>query len=202
MLEKWRLLWLIFLTFLKIGPITFGGGYAMIPVIEREVVDRRKWLRTHDITDIFAVAESVPGAIAINSATFIGYRIAGVSGAIAAMLGILFPTFCIIIVLSLFFMQMKDHPKIEAAFLSIRATIVALIAYAAYKIGKTAVVDKTTLTMIAITVGLLFLGHGVIHPVLIIVGGAIAGVIVVAIRNRIGLKTVLEKEEHIYDYMI
>ncbi|MGG1639038.1 chromate transporter [Paenibacillus sp. NRS-1760] len=76
-------LWTIFLTFLKIGPVTFGGGYAMIPVIEREVVEKRKWLETRDIADIFAVAESIPGAIGINSATFIGYRVAGIRGALA-----------------------------------------------------------------------------------------------------------------------
>lgn len=133
-----KLLLQIFLTFFKIGPMTFGGGYAMIPLIEREVVKRRGWISTRDIADIFAVTESIPGAIAINSATFIGYRLAGARGAIVAMIGVLLPTFCIVVLLSLFFLQVQNHPKVEATFVSIRATIVALITYAAYKIGRIA----------------------------------------------------------------
>lgn len=118
--SQWLLILDIFFTFLKIGPVTFGGGYAMIPLIEREVVIRKKWVDGSDVTDVFAVAESVPGAIAINSATFIGYRIAGFGGAIAAMAGVMLPTFCIVVMLSLSFLAVKDHPKVEAAFEGIR----------------------------------------------------------------------------------
>ncbi|MCR2802702.1 chromate transporter [Paenibacillus soyae] len=204
-------LWTIFLTFLKIGPVTFGGGYAMIPVIEREVVEKRKWLETRDIADIFAVAESIPGAIGINSATFIGYRVAGIRGALAAMIGILLPTFCIILLLSLFFLQMKGHPKMEAAFISIRATIVALIAYAAIKIGKTALVDKTSAVLILLTVIVMYFGHSFIHPVLLIAGGAAAGIGIIMLKQKLGRKTPLTKrtkrtkrtkQEPIFDYMI
>ena len=95
---------------MKMGPVSFGGGYALIPVIEREVVEKRKWLQAEEVTDIVAVSGSVPGAIAINSATFIGYRIAGVMGAIAAMLGILLPTLCIVAGLSICYLQLKDNP--------------------------------------------------------------------------------------------
>ncbi|CAM4237290.1 chromate transporter [Paenibacillus alkaliterrae] len=202
MKKNGELLWSIFITFLKIGPVTFGGGYAMIPVIEREVVERRKWLQTQDIADIFAVAESVPGAIAINSATFIGYRIAGIRGALAAMFGILLPTFCIIVLMSIFFLQLKGHPKMEAAFVAIRATIVALIAYAAIKIGKTAAVDITSVGLIALTVILMYFGHSFIHPVLLIFGGAIAGIVIVLIRQKLGCKTHLKQKEQVFDYMI
>ncbi|MEK3884724.1 chromate transporter [Paenibacillus sp. PL2-23] len=196
------LLWRIFFTFLKIGPVTFGGGYAMIPVIEREVVEKRKWLETRDVADIFAVAESIPGAIGINSATFIGYRVAGIRGALAAMIGILLPTFCIILLLSLFFLQMKGHPKMEAAFVSIRATIVALIAYAAIKIGKTALVDKTSAVLIVLTVIIMYFGHSFIHPVLLIVGGAAAGIGIIFVKQRLGRKSPLAKQEPVFDYMI
>src|SRR5690554_6291650 len=109
-----RLLSQIFITFLKISPVTFGGGYAMIPLIEKEVVDKRGWMKTQEIADIFAVAESVPGAIAINSATFIGFRLAGILGAVVAMIGVLLPTFLIVMMLSIFFLQVQDHPKVEA----------------------------------------------------------------------------------------
>lgn len=180
-----RLLLEIFLIFLKIGPVTFGGGYAMIPLIEREVVERKKWVKTKDITDIFAVAESVPGAIAINSATFIGYRLAGAAGAVAALSGVLLPTFCIVLLLSLFFLQVQDHPKVEAAFISIRATIVALITYAAIKIGKTAAIDKTTIALIATTVAVMFFVH--IHPVILIVGGGMVGIGIIALKKKLGI---------------
>ncbi|HZG56788.1 chromate transporter [Paenibacillus sp.] len=201
-LSRWSKIPAIFLCFLKIGPVTFGGGYAMIPLIEKEVVERRKWLETKDVTDVFAVAESVPGAIAINSATFIGYRLAGVPGAIAAMVGVLLPTFLIVLLLSIFFLQVHDHPKVEAAFQGIRAAIVALICYAGYKIGKTAVLDKTTLGVVVATVAVLFLSH--VHPVVVVVSGFFVGAVLVALRGRLGLQTKLEpgSEEREWGYMM
>ena len=191
-MKRLGLLPAIFVSFLKIGPVTFGGGYAMIPLIEKEVVERRKWMETKDIADIFAVAESIPGAIAINSATFIGYRLAGAPGAIAAMAGVLLPTFLIVLLLSIFFLNVQDHPKIEAAFQGIRAAIVALICYAGYKIGKTAVLDKTTLVVAMATVALLFLSH--LHPILLIVGGFFVGAAIVAVRAKLGIRTKLEQD--------
>lgn len=185
---KWKLLWAIFWTFLKMGPLSFGGGYALIPVIEREIVVKRKWLKTEDVADSITVSGSIPGAVAINAATFIGYRIAGFSGAIMALLGIFLPSFFLMIGLSIVYMQIKDNPKIEAAFLSIRATVVALIVYAAIKIGKTAIVDFTTGSIAAITVGLLLLGNGHLHPLWLIALGAVSGVIVVKVRSLFGKK--------------
>lgn len=191
--SKLKLLAEIFITFLKISPVTFGGGYAMIPLIEREVVEKRKWIESKDITDIFAVSESVPGAIAINSATFIGYRLAGVAGAITAMVGVLLPTFCIVLLLSIFFLKVQDNPKVESAFVSIRATIVALITYAAIKIGKTAVVDKTTVVLIGITVAVMYFVH--IHPILLILGGGIVGISIIYIKKKLGMPVKLENEK-------
>lgn len=191
--SRLKLLMSIFITFFKIGPVTFGGGYAMIPLIEKEVVEKRRWLKTKDIADVFAVAESVPGAIAINSATFIGYRLAGVAGAIAALAGVLLPSFIIVVLLSLIFLQVKDHPKIEAAFVAIRASIVALIVYAAIKIGRTAAIDLTTVLLIAATVGILLFVH--IHPALIIVGGGLAGIVIIAAKRKLGMRVKLDKDE-------
>lgn len=193
MINDWKFIIQIFSSFFKIGPVTFGGGYAMIPMIEREVVEKRKWVRTQDVTEIFAIAESVPGAIAINSATFIGYRLAGVKGAIAAMTGVLLPTFFIVVMLSILFLFVQNNPTIESAFVGIRAAIVALIAYAGYKIGQTAVYDKTTFVTAGITVIILFILH--FHPVLIIIGGIIAGIVLVRVRDWFGIVTKLDKDE-------
>ncbi|MRH43304.1 chromate transporter [Aquibacillus halophilus] len=193
MKTDWKFILQIFLSFLKIGPATFGGGYAMIPMIEREVVDKKKWIRNKDVTEIFAIAESVPGAIAINSATFIGYRLAGVRGAVAAMVGVLLPTFIIVVILSMLFLIVKDNPHIESAFIAIRATIVALIVYAAYKIGMTAVYDKTTLGIATVTTAILFFLH--VHPVVVIISGIFTGMVAVQIKSWFGMSIKLEKDE-------
>lgn len=186
MRKQFRLLLELFLTFFKIGPLTFGGGYAMIPMIEREVVTNKKWLKTGDVADIFAIAESVPGAIGINSATFIGYRIARIPGALTAMFGILLPTFIIVVLLSISYMFFQDNPHVEAAFQGIRPAIVALIAFAGYKIGQMAIFDKTTLiTAVVTTIILLF---SPFHPALIIVLGGIFGVLAVRIKERLGYR--------------
>lgn len=203
--SRLKLLTSIFMTFLKMGPLTFGGGYALIPAIEKEVVDKKRWLCSEEIADVFAVSGSVPGAVAVNSATFIGYRIAGISGSIAALLGILLPTFCLMLLLTIFYVQLKDNPKIEAAFTAIRATVVALIAYAAIKIGRTSIVDFATGSLAAIAALLLYFGH--LHPLLVIVFGATAGVTLVKIREHWGRSpmSVTPKprdKESVYDYMI
>lgn len=186
-----KLLWGIFLVFLKISPVTFGGGYAMIPAIERAVVREKKWLKAEDVTDVFAVAGSVPGAVAINAATFIGYRIAGISGAIVAMMGVLVPTFLIVVAISLSFFYLKDNPKMTAAFKGIRPAIVALITFAGYKIWKTAVFDKTTFVTVCVTVFFLLVLH--VHPVFIIMCGGAAGVAFVNVKEKLGYATRLDE---------
>lgn len=165
----------------------------MIPMIEREIVEKRQWITRDEISDIFAVSESIPGAIAINAATFIGFRIAGIGGAIVAMAGVLLPTFFIVILLSIFFLNVQDQPKIEAAFIAIRATIVALITYAAITIGKTAILDKATVALVAVTVVVMFFLN--IHPVLLIVGGAMAGIVIIYMKRKLGMSIKLEHEQ-------
>lgn len=189
---KENLIFQIFLTFFKIGPTTFGGGYAMIPMIEREVVTKKKWVKRSDITDVFAIAESVPGAIAINSATFIGYQIAGRKGAIAALLGILLPTSTIVILLSIGYLYVQDNPRVDAAFQGIRPAIVALITYAGYKIGQTAIYDKTTIVTMVLTVCILISFQ--IHPVLIILLGILTGFILVKAKETLGIHVKFERE--------
>lgn len=188
--STWRILFQIFFSFSKIAPVTFGGGYAMIPVMEKEVVDKRNWMNTKDIGDIFAVAESIPGSIAVNSSTFIGYRLAGVKGAIAALLGVSIPTFIIVVLLSMFFLKVQDNPKVEAAFEAIRATIVAFIVYAGIKIGKSAIVDKMSVVFVVSAVAVLLFLH--VHPVITIAISAFVGMFLVKIREKLGWITSLE----------
>ncbi|CAN7357296.1 chromate transporter [Paenibacillus sp. LjRoot153] len=190
---SWTLLGQIFWSFFKIGPVTFGGGYAMIPLIEREVVDKRKWVKNKDIADIFAISESIPGAIAINSAAFVGFRIAGFWGALAALTGVLLPTFAIVIGLCIAFLEVQHNPKIEAAFRGIRATTVALIVYAGIKIGKTAVLDKTTLFVVMGTVITMLVGH--MNPIVIIVAGAALGIGLIRLKKKLGMQVNMDHEE-------
>lgn len=127
MKEKFRRAWVLFITFFKIGAFTFGGGYAMIPLIQKEVVDKKGWITDSDILDIIAIAESTPGPIAINSATFIGYKIAGVLGSFCATLGVVLPSFIIISLISLVLRQFSALKAVQYAFRGIRAGVLALI---------------------------------------------------------------------------
>ncbi|MBO5789196.1 MAG: chromate transporter [Clostridia bacterium] len=117
----------LFLTFLKIGAFTFGGGYAMIPLIQREVVEKHQWISDQDILDIIAIAESTPGPIAINSATFVGYRTAGVLGAILCTLGVVLPSFLVIFGISFVLAAFQENQAVKYAFWGIRAGVLALI---------------------------------------------------------------------------
>jgi chromate transporter len=179
----------IFWTFFKISPASFGGGFAMIPLIEKEIVEKRKWLNSDDITEVFALSQSIPGAVAINSATFIGQRIGGIKGALAAMIGVSLPTFLIVLFLGISYFFIQDNPKFEAAFISIRATIVAIILYAANKIAKTAIIDKTTFWIMLIGIPALFF----IHPVLAIFLGALTGTISTVVKRRLGYNIQLKR---------
>ena len=118
---------LLFWTFFKIGAFTFGGGYAMIPLIQREVAERRRWLKDGDILDIVAIAESTPGPIAINSATFVGYQVCGTFGAFCATLGVVLPSFLVIYVISFVLRQFSQLLVVQYAFNGIRAGVLALL---------------------------------------------------------------------------
>lgn len=181
----------LFWVFFKIGPITFGGGYAMIPLIEREVVDKKKWIKTEEVSDMFALSGTAPGAIAVNAATFIGYHIAGVLGAIVAMIGVLLPTFIIVVVLSIVLVSFQGNPHVEAAFLGIRAAVVALITYAGIKIAKTSIFDKSTFILAAVMVVMMLVFHW--HPILVIFVGALLGIIIIQVKKLFHLPIQLEK---------
>ncbi len=117
----------LFFTFMKIGAFTFGGGYAMIPLIQREIAEKRGWITEEDILDIFAIAESTPGPIAINAATFVGLRVCGFAGAFLATLGVVLPSFVIIGLIAFVLRQFQDIRAVRWAFSGIRAGVLALI---------------------------------------------------------------------------
>ena len=133
---KGKRLWQLFLTFLKIGGFTFGGGYAMIPLIQKETVENKKWITDDDILEIIAIAESTPGPIAINSATFVGYRTAGVLGAMCATFGVVLPSFVIILAISYVLRQFQDIKAVQYAFNGIRAGVLALLFKALWTMYK------------------------------------------------------------------
>lgn len=127
----------LFLTFFRIGSFTFGGGYAMLPLIERDVVERKRWLSHDEFIDLFAVAQSLPGVFAVNIAIFVGYRLARKKGGIVAALGTILPSFLIILLLAITFESIKENPHIIALMRGIRPAVVALITVPIYTTWRT-----------------------------------------------------------------
>lgn len=173
MLGKMKILFEIYITFLKLGSMSFGGGYAMLSLMEREVVEEKKWVDKEKIVDIFAVAESLPGAIALNSSAFVGFSIAGISGAVTALVGNLSSPVAIVLALSLIYNQIKDLPVVVSAFTGIYPAIVGLILYAAYKIGKTAIKDSAGIVISLAAFSLATFLHQ--PPIPLILSGALSG---------------------------
>ena len=176
------MLFRLFYTFFKIGAFTLGGGYAMIPLVQREVVDNRHWIAEQEFLDLIALAQSAPGIIAVNTAVFVGYKIAGVPGLIFAVTGAVLPSFCIILLIASCFTHFRDYPAVEAVFKGIRPAVVALIAAPLYKMSRSAGVTWRTV-WVPVFAALLIWQCGV-SPVLIIIAAIAIGVILVAVRNN------------------
>jgi len=134
--SKTKRLWALFCTFFKIGAFTFGGGYAMIPLIQKEAVENHGWVTDDDILEIIAIAESTPGPIAINSATFVGYRTAGVLGSACATLGVVLPSFVVILLISNILDRFQEVETVQYAFNGIRAGVLALLFKALWTMYK------------------------------------------------------------------
>ena len=136
MKEKLKLYWQLFLTFFKIGGFTFGGGHAMIPLIQRETVENKKWITDDDILEIIAIAESTPGPVAINSATFVGYRTAGFWGAVCATFGVVLPSFAIILTIAYLMDSFMEIKAVQYAFQGINVGVLALLFKALWNMYK------------------------------------------------------------------
>lgn len=162
-----------FKTFFKIGLFTLGGGYAMIPVIESEIVDKKKWVSKEDFLDIIAIAQSCPGVLAINVSVFIGYKMKKVKGAVCTSLGTALPSFLIILAIAMFFHQFQDNKVVAAIFRGIRPAVVALIAVPTFKLGKSAKITLANCWIpIAGALAIWLLG---VSPILIILIAGIGG---------------------------
>jgi len=172
----------IFLTFFKIGAFTFGGGYAMIPIIQKEMVENKKWITDADIIEIIAIAESTPGPIAINSATFVGYRVAGFWGAFAGTLGVILPSFVIIFIISGILREVYSFPAVRYAFEGIRAGVLALLIKALVSMFKQ--VPKGLVSYIIMGAALIISAFFEINVIFILIGCALVGLISSLIAER------------------
>ncbi len=175
-------LWTLFWTFFKIGAFTFGGGYAMIPLIQAEVVDRKKWISEKDILDVVAIAESTPGPIAINSATFVGYKTAGFWGSFCATFGVVLPSFVIISVISLILNEFSSFKPLKYAFFGIRAGVLALVLRAFINMYKQC--PKSVVAYILMAAALLFALFTKINVIFVIIGCAVIGLVTYEIARR------------------
>ena len=137
----------LFAAFAKVGVLTFGGGYAMIPMLEREIVDRHGWATSEELMDYYAVGQCTPGVIAVNTATFIGYKVAGNLGGIVATLGVVFPSFVILSLIAGIIQNFAEIPAVKSAFAGIRVCVCVLIFNAVVKLWKGAVKDKAALAL-------------------------------------------------------
>ena len=142
-----KTLWQLFAAFSRIGVLTFGGGYAMIPMLEREVVNRHHWATEEELMDYYAVGQCTPGVIAVNVATFVGYKIAGNLGGVIATLGVVTPSLLIIMLIASVLQNFADVPAVKSAFAGIRVCVSVLIFNAVLKLWKKAVVDKAALVL-------------------------------------------------------
>ena len=163
----------LFTTFFRIGLFTFGGGYAMIPLIERDVVERNRWVGREDFVDLLAVAQSAPGVFAVNMAVFIGYKLHGKRGAMAASLGCVLPSVLIILGIAAFFRNFRDIEVVNNVFKGIRPAVVALIAVPVFNVAKSAKVGWNSV-WIPLLSAFLIVAMGV-SPIYVILVAGVAG---------------------------
>ena len=178
---------LLFLEFLKMGALTFGGGYAMIPFVEETVI-RHGWMTTTELVDFIAVSESTPGAFAVNISTYVGSEVAGFAGSLVSTLGLVLPPFIIIILIAKVYEKFKQNTLVQGAMLGLKSTVVGLIAATVLSVGKTiffseginAAVFQTAnfyVSLIIFAVALFLLLYKKLNPILIIAGSAVVGII-------------------------
>lgn len=173
----------LFATFSKIGLFTIGGGYAMIPLMERDIVDRNAWVKKEEFLDLLAVAQSAPGVFAVNIAIFVGYRLRGAKGAVAASLGSVIPSVVCILLIALFFHNFRHYEIVENIFWGLRPAVVALIAAPVFSVARSAKITRTTV-WIPILSALLIVAFGV-SPIYIILAAGVGGLVYGKIKGRV-----------------
>ena len=166
---------LLFAVFAKIGGFTFGGGYAMLPILQREIVDKRQWATQEELMDYFAIGQCTPGIIAVNTATFIGYKRKGVVGGIFATLGVVAPSVVIITIIAAFIQGFQHIEAVQWAFEGIRAAVVALILSAVIKLGKKSLVDVATVAIFLVVAVLSAVTD--LSPAIFVVAAGVCGLL-------------------------
>ena len=177
MQELWKLFWIFF----RIGAFTFGGGYVMIPIIQHEISEKYKLMEEDELSELLVIAQSLPGMMAVNAATSIGFKLRGKTGAIICALGVALPSFLIIVFLANLILQYNENPRLQGAFQWVRAIVVGMIAAAAVKMGKPCLKNRMQFVLIAIALLLAVLD---VHPVVLILGGAAAGYVMTRLAEK------------------
>ena len=192
--EYWDLFW----TFAKIGACTFGGGYAMLPILQRELVEKRGWTTEEQLSDYFAIGQCTPGIIAVNTATFVGHSRKGKAGGVAATLGVAFPSLVIIVAIAAFLQNFAEFPVVVHAFNGVRACVCALIFSSVLKLRKSTIIDWPTRIIFGIVLVLSVLGNFVtfagrfpggalvdrlLSPVVLVVAAGVAGLCIRAAKG-------------------
>ncbi len=173
---------ILFLTFAKVGVMTFGGGYAMLPILEREICDKKKWATEEELMDYFAIGQCTPGVIAVNTATFVGQKVKGVFGGIVATFGVVFPSLIIISLLAGVIEAFSHLTWVQHAFGGVRICVCVLILNAVVKLFKKAILDfKTLLIFIAVILGATFTE---LSPVIYVLIAALLGILLKAFEGR------------------
>ena len=180
----------LFLTFARVGVCTFGGGYAMLPILQREIVEKKEWATEAELTDYFAIGQCTPGVIAVNTATFVGQKQKSIPGGIVATLGLVFPSIVIILVIAAFLQNFADLPVVIHAFAGVRACVCALILSSVLKLRKSSLVDGPTAVIFAVVLVLAVIGNFIafdgntplgallnflLYPVVLVVAAGVAG---------------------------
>ena len=180
----------LFLTFARVGVCTFGGGYAMLPILQREIVEKKEWATEAELTDYFAIGQCTPGVIAVNTATFVGQKQKSIPGGIVATLGLVFPSIVIILVIAAFLQNFADLPVVIHALAGVRACVCALILSSVLKLRKSSLVDGPTAVIFAVVLVLAVIGNFIafdgntplgallnflLSPVVLVVAAGVAG---------------------------
>lgn len=173
----------LFFAFLKIGAFTFGGGYAMIPLIQKEVVANKKWITDEDIADVIAIAETTPGPIAVNAATFVGYKVAGIGGALASTVGVVLPSFVTIIIIVMVLAKYMENEIVKNAFWGIRIAVIALMIKAFITMFKQCPKNAVSYSIAGIT--LILVGIFDLNVLIIIIASAFIGIVYQAVKAGI-----------------
>lgn len=173
----------IFLVFTKVGLFIFGGGYSMLPIIQKDLVENRQWVTEEEVLDYYALSQCIPGVIAVNTAMFIGNKRKGKPGLICAALGMIFPSIVIIIIVAMFFNAFMKYEVVKQAFNGIRIAVSVLIVNATLKLWKTAVIDKWGIIIFIVTFLLLILVN--ISPILPVVAASVAGILLLRKQNKL-----------------